>query len=139
MPIIKTSALAGASLDYAVGYALYEVTNHIERYRFLNDEGDHVGSVWVGEKRTFTTLFSPSTNWSQLGPMIEEFKIDLFYYEELEVDGVKGPMWEAMLPCQSFTAADAYEPIGATAAVAACRAIVAAKIGEEVYIPEELL
>ena len=58
-----------------------------------------------------TSRFSPSTNWSQGGPIIEKEKIDLEFMDNFEA-------W-----CGS---------------VAAMRCYVASKMGDVVEVPEEL-
>lgn len=114
---IKTSELQGATLDWAVakcegitltsnGYIEYVV--------------DHLNSEF--------TKYTPSTDWSQSGPIIEREKITIQYWIE---EG-----WRA---CCKFL----HDPIvccsGSTILIAAMRCYVASKIGDEVDIPEELL
>ena len=101
---IKTSELEGAALDYAVAVATGEVAGG-----------------W----------YSPSTNWSQGGPLVSRrisILVDVFgdWYAEAS-EGMYGR------PLEEF------DGQGPTALIAAMRAIVASEIGDTVDIPEELL
>lgn len=106
---IKTGELIGVALDWAVAKC--------EGVEFLFYDPPR------GETRE-----SPSTNWSQGGPIIEREMI------WLGSDGVGG--FDARI----------YEPdsepwceYGQTMLIAAMRCYVASKLGDEVEIPEELL
>ena len=75
--------------------------------------------------------FKPSTNWNQGGPLILQYGASLDrescddWGSVILVDRGDGiPSWGVM--------------IGPTPLIAACRAIVAAKLGDEVDVPEEL-
>ena len=93
---IKTSELEGAALDWAVAKV-----------------------VGVDVSSTSIPIFCPSTNWSQGGPLIERYYIDI----------ESGP-WSAYYGGQTMH--------GDSPLIAACRAIVAAKLGDVVEVPEEL-
>ena len=67
-------------------------------------------------------LFCPSTEWEFGGPIIERERIELEW---------SGPDWLAQIKADN-------EYYGATPLVAAMRAFVASKLGDEVEIPEEL-
>ena len=97
---IKTSELTDAALDCAVAMALGN-TGH-----FLIDG------------------FSPSTNWSQGGPIIEREGIGFTQFSDY-------PQWTAKHP-----QAICFD--GPTPLIAAMRCYVASKLGDEVEIPEEL-
>lgn len=98
---IKTSELTGAALDWAVARC----------------EGG------VGNNQLIGAWYSPSTDWTQGGPIIER-------------EGI------ATLPCPRGWAARigfGSEYIeGTTPLIAAMRCYVASKLGDEVEIPEEL-
>jgi hypothetical protein len=95
---MKTSELTGAALDWAVA------------------ECENV--------YCFDGSYTPSTDWSQGGPIIER--------EKIAID------WDGAAWCAS----DNVNPIacyGPTPLIAAMRCYVASKLGDTVDIPEELL
>ena len=108
---IKTSELEGAALDWAVAMAICPES-------FKTDQKDSNGLYpWsTGWLRNG----SPSTDWSQGGPLIE------WYYVDVE----SGP-WSAYYGRKTMH--------GDSPLIAVCRAIVAAKLGDEVDVPDELL
>ena len=69
-------------------------------------------------------FYSPSTNWAQGGPLIEQFGLDLWKHE--------GKFCAFHTRQHNKYCAD-------TVLVAACRAIVAAKLGYVVLVPKELI
>lgn len=111
---IKTSELIGPPLDYAVALLEYPEPDYDrdDRLVYVTSGGDD-GDSWV---------FSPSTNWSQGGPILERTITKLEDY---------GDTWGAEGP-------DAPEHYGPTALIAANRCYVASQLGDEVDIPEEL-
>ena len=72
------------------------------------------------------TLYTPSTDWSQGGPIIEREWIDLHC--------VNDSLWEAECPAPGGLAMQN----GPTPLTAAMRCYVASKLGDEVDVPEEL-
>jgi hypothetical protein len=70
------------------------------------------------------SYFTPSTNWSQGGPILQNHISELI---DCSDEG-----WEA---CCNGT----YGATGDTALIAVCRAYVASKLGEEVEVPDELI
>lgn len=108
---VKVSELSGAALDWAVAV--------------VEGDGDITPSLLVKH-------YKPSTDWSEGGPLIEREGItvhcrDLGKYPEWVADYIT---W---LPEHEW------ENHGETALIAACRAIVREKLGEEIEIPDELL
>jgi len=99
---VKTSELSGAALNWAVGKCEGVVNGDALDIGFIKEGG-----------------YTPSTDWSQGGPIIEREKITLDVFE----DGV----WVA----------SEYQE-GPTPLVAAMRCYVASKLGDTVDIPEEL-
>jgi hypothetical protein len=105
---MKTAELTGAALDWAVmtceGYVQPRPIDWILR-----------------------GFFTPSTDWSQGGPIIER--------EEISVNWASG-QWQA----HTVNGQDEYEQIeyGPTPLIAAMRCYVASKLGDEVEIPTEL-
>jgi hypothetical protein len=127
---IKTNKLTDAALNWAVGIAyrgsqwctdpeigLYHRdylsgSRHVVialDYYFMDDWG--------------LTLYSPSTDWAQGGPIIERERIDVLYEHDLR--------WIAV-PQKGI------ESYGPTPLIAAMRCFVASKLGDEVEVPEEL-
>jgi hypothetical protein len=71
-------------------------------------------------------VFSPSTDWSQGGPIIERENIGVWPSES-----ISGKWGARML--------NTYIMYGPTALVAATRCYVASRLGDEVDVPEELM
>jgi hypothetical protein len=115
---IKTSELDKAALDYAVAVAL-----KIDFRLALR-------KVWVD-----ADIFEPSFTWSEGGPIIEREKIATSFNEYRERPD--GQPWQAIFDGGSEKANTIC--YGSAALVAAMRAYVTAKLGDEVEIPEELL
>lgn len=118
---MKTSALIGPALDWAVAQCEFE---GCEDWDGTLDGVDCVSDM-QGE------VYAPSTHWSQGGPIIEREKIDLKYY------GYDNPpYWGAVN--FSPSSRDRKGAVGPTPLIAAMRCYVASKIGNEINIPEEL-
>lgn len=116
---VKTSELSGLALDWAVAKSVCPDS-------FKSDSLDENG-LWpwcTGWLRNG----SPSTNWSQGGPLISRFKVDLAHT-------IGGNVFAEKMEFISTAAASR----GGTELIATCRAIVAANLGDTVEIPEELL
>lgn len=109
---MKTSELTDAALDWAVGVADGVKVN----VGFRN-----VTYVPKGKRSLYK--YSPSTNWSQGGPIIERELIGVGYDQELGWVGID---------------ADAYYQTGETPLIAAMRCYVASQLGDTVDVPEEL-
>jgi len=105
---MKTSELQGVALDWAV--ALCEV-----------------GAEFICE------IDDPhfySTDWAQGGPIIEREKIDALFYVDHLPDDADVASW--------FASCGGHRCMGDTLLVAAMRAYVTCKLGDEVEIPEEM-
>ena len=111
---IKTSELTGTALDWAVAlieYPDWKAQGYLECYPYdLCFDG--------GE------TYSPCTDWSQGGPIIEQEGIEL---------ALIANHWKAAI---AFNGIEAQE--GPTPLIAAMRCYVASKLGDEVEVPEEL-
>lgn len=114
---LKTAELIGAALDWAVAKCK-GITSIDKR-----------GGVWVPVPKEphFNEEYSPSTNWSQGGPIIEREKIGSLH----EARGVwsASTKWED--PAKVF--------YGKTKLIAAMRCYVASKLGDEVEMPDQLM
>lgn len=121
----KTSELIGPALDWAVakclGLGKLHYVDVVGRISTLKT----AVMVWSMELPGdgHGDKFSPSTNWSQGGPIIEQEKIEIYYQPALE-------QWAARC-------ADNLR-YGPTPLVAAMRCYVASALGDEVDMPEEL-
>jgi hypothetical protein len=116
---IKTNELNGAALDWAVALIEFPAPGYEDDDRLVYVLGDD------------EFHFTPSTNWSQGGPIIERESIGLI---ETEVGSGE---WEA---CK-WLSADKHIPLiksGPTPLIAAMRCYVASRLGDEVNVPDEL-
>lgn len=115
---METSKLTGAALDWAVAKCeglLKEENGNLEIFnRELKAHPSSLG-----------TVYAPSKDWSQGGPIIEREKIALR-------ENTDSPEWYA---CKRW---DSHGSFGKTPLIAAMRCYVASKLGENVEIPEEL-
>lgn len=121
---IHVSELEGAALSYAVAMAQgYKPTFGLWCGEMVACEIEPVGDF--GDQ--VTMFYEYHKNWSQCAPLQDEF--------DLLVGSGPNGCWARLNPAKEET------PIGrgGTRMVAICRAIVAAKLGEEVEIPDELV
>jgi hypothetical protein len=119
---MKTSELSGAALDLAVAKAC-GVGAALDM-----EFGVPTGVVRLAGS---ANLWRPSTDWSQGGPLIERHPMQI---NATTVGFMAVPVSFDHLYERWEKAQD-----GQTLLIAACRAIVAAKLGDTVDIPEELL
>ena len=121
---MKTNELAGAALDFAVAKC----------------EGgtgffyDSIATCWItinGKDRAISKgwaqSFTPSTDWSQGGPIIERENITWTGQSSVICKYLGNNKWTH------------FEEFGPTILIAAMRCYVASKLGENVDIPKELL
>lgn len=118
---VRTAELEGAALDWAVALAdgrdmglLVPCGSRVQIFGMWSS-----GCTWA-----------PTTDWAQGGPLIGRHELCLF-------SGQSGSeSWRA-----SFGELPYERPYssGATPLIAACRAIVAAKLGDTVSVPSELM
>ena len=112
---MKTAELVGPALDWAVAEA-----DGLRPY-------PHKGGFWVLDGKTNAPLPKFSTDWAHGGPLIELF-----------IGAVSGPT-----PAREYSIAcikgDTNPVRGGSMLIAACRAIVSAKLGDVVQVPAELL
>lgn len=126
---IKTSELTGAALDFAVAKCENVSVGKVpqEPHGFL-ETAWHPVTKWedAGE------IYTPSTNWSEGGPIIEREEIST-----VRCRISRGPVfWEA---CVGFEDEPGHAlEVGPTPLIAAMRCYVASKLGDEVDVPEEL-
>ena len=118
MKKVKTAELMGSSLDWAVAKC--------ECMSNLDERVTPEGVRWAGG------LFQPSKHWSEGGPIIEREHITLGWTVSnyLHVTGC----WSGYIPQTNGKILYATTPL-----IAAMRCYVAAKMGDIIEIPEELL
>jgi len=84
--------------------------------------------------------WQPSTVWDQGGPILDEGKISIAFDDIWKFDPSdpedNGERWYAELSIA--VAYNSYGQYGPTPLIAAMRCYVASKLGDEVYVPEEL-
>lgn len=128
---MKTSELIRVELDYWVARAEgYELDPHRGGHRIRNKDREVL--AWVGEGRPpFWGLYSPSTNWVQGGLIIDRERMTVGPLME-------GGDWYGTWVCtvHGFEDQNGWnQEFGETPLIAAMRAYVASKFGEEV--PDE--
>ena len=122
MKTVKVSDLEGAPLDWAVAMCRGKGLD-------VEDKND----PWLtkdGIADQPLHSYTPSTDWSQGGPIIEENKISL----EIKDDG-----WWVASRQYNYSETKEYIQLDHSPLIAAMRCYVASKLGYEVEIPEELL
>lgn len=124
MKTVRTSELIGPALDYAVAMA---------ELRDAQIPASDV--VW---DRYFGATYSPSINWTQVGPLIEKYNIQTSYNGNGFPRSPTGKYWCAHV-CKPHGPEERPSGGGPTPLIAACRAIVAVNLGDEVQIPVGLL
>lgn len=123
---VKTAELTGAALDWAVAMAEFWEADRPQ------DGQIRRGDVYmlVGPFRLIglgaDKFYSPSTNWVQGGPLIDE--CDVWLSDDERV---------CVASCPPH--AGRFVVDGGTNLIAACRAIVTSKLGEVVQVPEKLV
>lgn len=113
MAIVKVSELQGAALDWAVGKACSG----------NKWENEHFRAGWMAN-------WKPSTDWSQGGPLIAEHLV-ASGVENMDASrfwAYCGHCWESH-----------HVMLGDSYLIAICRAIVSAKLGDEIDVPDELI
>lgn len=125
MTTIETKDLTGAALDWAVAQA-----SHGMRTQQIKAGGPvHI----VRMSGACDPLpYSPSTDWSQAGPIIEREGISLV------APSNHWPDWRALYD-HGLGGSAAREVSGPTPLVAAMRCYVASKLGASVDVPAELI
>lgn len=87
---------------------------------------------YVGEVTTRDVRYAPQDSWADGGPLIEMHRI------ELRTSGSDN-WWADKVMVRIDPAANDWCGFGPSALIAACRAIVAAKLGDTVQVPKELI
>lgn len=114
---VQVANLSGRALDWAVAKC------DEENLPFISKDG----GVFCQATNNYG-YYSPSTVWSQGGPLIERESIAVTPCEDME-------SWASAVVFRQGVETQ----YGPTPLIAAMRALVVAKFGSEVEIPEELL
>lgn len=124
---IKTSELTGAALDWAVAKCDgLKIT--YDSIAYWTDKP--IGPQWKAAGKRCG--YSPSTDWSQGGPIIESERIQVFPHNgAIEWCGVAHVQREGYIELLTQD--------GPTPLIAAMRCFVASKLGDEVDIPKKLV
>ena len=139
---VKTADLIRSALDWAVAEA-----EGIQRFVMGNDwPGNSVVADAADKDRVvicnligqlvvarggWSNGWSPSTDWSQGGPLIDKYAV--------KVEHFPGETIASKANARVAMNRTAYWQSGPTPLVALCRAIVAAKLGDVVSVPAELI
>lgn len=123
---VKTADLVGEALGWAVGKA--EGLN-LELVPPQYGNSWRVFARYRGQAIEHIKRYNPWEDWALGGPLIEKYKLDLGAPMEMKL----GP-WNANTEWGHPSGQK-----GGTALVASCRAVVAAKLGDTVQVPKELL
>lgn len=123
---VKTAYLIGPALDWAVAKCL-GVTPVAVKKKHSDD--------WLLYSHPSATVpLEYSSRWSQGGPSIEREGIKVGI-----IDDDPPVIWAAQLSDPWRKRESVYSHTGPTPLIAACRCLVASRLGDEVDIPEELL
>jgi hypothetical protein len=123
---MKTSELTGAALDWAVAKC--------EQTAGRNIREGYGGSLLVVDANDFGAPAAYSADWVQGGPIIER---ELLMLEPVFWT-TEGWHWVAYVLGPN-NLDENFEQRGSTPLIAAMRCYVASKLGDEVYVPEELV
>jgi hypothetical protein len=123
--MMKTSELTGVALNWAVAKCL--------QHRVAGNFGEYIRIYLPDPKQSgYTLAFCPTTDWALGGSIIEKEKISI---DHLYGAGDAG--WDVWVATR-VDGSSVSEEQGPTALVAAMRCYVAACLGDEVDVPEEL-
>ncbi|WP_176515966.1 phage protein NinX family protein [Pseudomonas ceruminis] len=123
---VRVSNLIGAPLDWAV--AKVESVETSWRYgRELVQVHDRGGIKLIESIRS---IYSPSADWSQGGPLVDKHHGGLHYEAHLA---------DANFRYSSGPGRSGFWCYGPTALIAFCRGLVKAKLGDTVQVPKELM
>ncbi|MFV5926751.1 phage protein NinX family protein [Klebsiella aerogenes] len=128
---VKTADLTGRALDWAAFCAAWPgATPTIEVYPTSKvntglGEIDVPGGVALSYEGSYRwkDYWRPTKNWEQAGRLIDRFDIDI------------NPTYPGYFACAKM----GMRASGDTRLIAVCRALVLAKLGDEVDIPDELI
>lgn len=121
---IKTKDLTGAQLDWMVAKCAGYVEQGVYGTPEFRDGGVYLCYCDV----VLNSCYAPSTDWAQGGPIIERERISIRQWTNV-------PLVHAYMPQDNAPwLSDDTSPL-----IAGMRCLVAAKLGDEVDVPEELM
>ena len=124
MAKVKTGELIGPALDWLVAKCMGYVEQGV--YGTPEFRDSEVYLCYCGA--VLNSCYSPTTDWAQGGPIIERERISIRQWTNV-------PLVHAYMPHDDAPwVSDGTSPL-----TAAMRCLVAAKLGDEVDIPEELM
>ena len=121
---MKTADLIGPALDWAVAQVEFVEVEYIN---------DGITRCLL-RVSPFTGMYRPSTDWSQGGPIIEREGIKVGV-----IDDDTPVIWAAQLSDPWRKRKSVHSVTGPTLLIAAMRCFVAATLGDEVDVPDELV
>ncbi|MNH21221.1 hypothetical protein D3C81_484740 [compost metagenome] len=127
---VRTADLAGEALGWAVGKA--EGLDLQLAPPGYNGVPWRVFARYQGQAIEHTKRYNPWEDWALGGPIIDRLRVDLSSPPAIDTNNEIG--WQAR-PDDGRT----FWHSGGTALIAACRAVVAAKLGDTVQVPKELM
>jgi hypothetical protein len=127
---VKTADLIGEALGWAVGKA--EGLDLQLAPPGYNGVPWRVFARYQGQAIEHTKRYNPWEDWTLGGPIIDRLRVDLSSPPVIDTNNEIG--WQAR-PDDGRT----FWHSGGTALIAACRAVVAAKLGDTVQVPKELM
>ena len=122
---IKTTELTGPALDWVVAQVVHANLQRTYGEPVFNPKTKRI--YQTEGLRQIGVNYSPSTNWAQGGPIIEQEGITVCHGSP-----VRGLEW---LACDRSSTHIQHGP---SYLIAAMRCFVASKLGEEVELPEKL-
>lgn len=125
---VKTAELTGAELDLAVALATGWTLTRQQDAQIEKDGMFMLCGEAALEHSRY--VFTPSTDWSQGGPLIVTHKVSISDCSD---------SWIASIISDDDRELYAGLERGGTPLIAICRAVVAAKLGAEVEVPQELV
>lgn len=126
MKTIKTSEATPLQIDWAVAKC--------ERVRVSAPQEHGYLEIHFAEENG-CNIYSPSTDWSQGGPIIEREQLFVCPYDP------SGMGWRCTTKAANYALPSEKQyraQFGTTPLIAAMRCYVASKLGDEVEVPEEL-
>jgi len=130
---MKTADLIGPALDWAVAQ-VEGVENGMIRPAIINEANKPTLLLNKAEWLTSgvsAKVWAPSTDWSQGGPLIHKYGCDLNCIASANC--WESNCWDDDLPTPDLHLMEAETPL-----IAACRAIVRAKVGRTVQVPDDI-
>ena len=124
---MKTSELIGPALNWAAAKCEEYLNAELTYSNGITTTIVVINEFGQPYDMRFGVAWRPSTDWSQGGPIIERERITIRYWNNTQ-------LVHAYMPSNENWYSDASSPL-----IAAMRAYVASKLGDEVEIPEELL